>query len=292
MGSCSREAIARAYDWCYKHIIDDFMLITSIRGTDWMDASIGREGKVFYVNVLWYIATELCYREGLTSVNPKELRERINALFWPKRATPKKLIEWGVVASTEFMKTFINPSRMHYIHFVSYEYLDDRFASLANILAILSNIANTEKRERILQYIEKERINKPYPLKSLHPVINVPGLGWNPGLDIFKKRSQRSIPHHYHNGGIWPFIGGLYVAVLSINDKVEAYRELVKLTEANRRGKGSNGNSMNGFMAFRANLWARSTIYGMLRRISMRIIAYIKMLVLSSFSNQNDFYSG
>jgi glycogen debranching enzyme len=23
-----------------------------------------------------------------------------------------------------------------------------------------------------------------------------------------------NVPHHYHNGGIWPFIGGFYVAAL------------------------------------------------------------------------------
>ncbi|MGK0186428.1 MAG: hypothetical protein ACI9R3_002211 [Verrucomicrobiales bacterium] len=40
-------------------------------------------------------------------------------------------------------------------------------------------------------------------------------------------------PHHYHNGGNWPFIGGFYVAALVAADRFPKAREaLVALTEA------------------------------------------------------------
>jgi len=47
-----------------------------------------------------------------------------------------------------------------------------------------------------------------------------------------------NLPHHYHNGGIWPFIGGLWVRFvhrLGLHDL--ARNELVKLARANRLGR-------------------------------------------------------
>jgi glycogen debranching enzyme len=46
------------------------------------------------------------------------------------------------------------------------------------------------------------------------------------------------MPYQYHNGGIWPFIGGFYVTALVKAGRIDdAYKNLVKLAEANRRGK-------------------------------------------------------
>ena len=44
-------------------------------------------------------------------------------------------------------------------------------------------------------------------------------------------------PHHYHNGGIWPFIGGFYVTAL-VHDgrKVEATAALERLAQLNEAG--------------------------------------------------------
>jgi len=234
---CDKEAVRNALDWCYKQVLDDSLLITSMRGTDWMDASIGREGKVLYINVLWYLAVRLAREEELTGLSSREIRERINILFWPRRTTPERAVEWGAVGSPEFLKDFISPSRMHYIHFVSYEYLDDRFATLGNVLAALARVADEDKRQRILQYIDKEGVDQPYPAKCLHPVIYMPSLAWVPEVDIFRRRSQKCLPYHYHNGGIWPFIGGLYIATLALEDKAKAREKMLRLAQANRLGK-------------------------------------------------------
>ncbi len=237
---CSdRNSLAQAYDWCYKQVLDDSMLITSMRGTDWMDASLGREGKVLYINLLWYLASKIAKDMGIHYVDPRELRERINLLFWPKKSTPEKAVEWGAVGSPEFLRDFVIPDRMHYIHFISYEYLDDRFDSLANILAIIFGVADYEKSMRILSFIEREGIDKPYPMRCLHPVVYLPGLAWVPEVDIFRRRSQKCLPYHYHNGGVWPFIGGLYISVLALFDRVKAREKMVLLTEANSLGKKS-----------------------------------------------------
>jgi glycogen debranching enzyme len=47
-----------------------------------------------------------------------------------------------------------------------------------------------------------------------------------------------NLPHHYHNGGVWPFIGGMWVRFihrLGLHDI--ARNELLKLAQVNRLGK-------------------------------------------------------
>jgi glycogen debranching enzyme len=47
-----------------------------------------------------------------------------------------------------------------------------------------------------------------------------------------------NIPHHYHNGGVWPFIGGFYVAALVRAGRIDsAGRAFDRLTELNRAGE-------------------------------------------------------
>jgi glycogen debranching enzyme len=46
-----------------------------------------------------------------------------------------------------------------------------------------------------------------------------------------------NLPNHYHNGGIWPFIGGLWVRFLDKTGRAElAHQELKSLAEACRVG--------------------------------------------------------
>ena len=47
-----------------------------------------------------------------------------------------------------------------------------------------------------------------WPLRSLTPVVRPGDPDWR---DYY---GTLNVPHHYHNGGVWPFIGGFYVAAL------------------------------------------------------------------------------
>ena len=67
-----------------------------------------------------------------------------------------------------------------------------------------------------------------------------------------------NLPNHYHNGGIWPFIGGLWVRYIHKLGMPEVARqELVKLARLCSQGVSSSGNSTNGTTASRAARWAR-----------------------------------
>jgi len=76
-------------------------------------------------------------------------------------------------------------------------------------------------------------VNSPYPVACLYPPVQSGAEDWKDYFIV----NFLNLPDHYHNGGIWPFIGGLWVRFLChIGRKELAHRELGALAEACRRG--------------------------------------------------------
>jgi len=108
------------------------------------------------------------------------------------------------------------------------------FDSLGNLLAIISGLADLKKSRSILNYIETKKINRPYPVKSIFPPIFPKSKLWK---SYFSKCEART-PYRYLNAGIWPFIGGFYVAALVKTKQFKkAEEELKNLALANKKGK-------------------------------------------------------
>ena len=71
----------------------------------------------------------------------------------------------------------------------------------------------------------------------------------------YYKTWNNNMPHQYHNGGIWPWVGGLYVATLVYADrKKQAQTELAMLAAALQAKK--NGNATSTSTASQARPWA------------------------------------
>jgi len=108
----------------------------------------------------------------------------------------------------------------------------ERFDLLGNSLAILSGIASQTRAEEMIAWIEEECSN----MKSrgelavdlppnFFPFIKPDDPDWLPRYSIFNN------PGEYHNGGIWPFICGFYVAALVAAKKYSlANQKLIELT--------------------------------------------------------------
>jgi hypothetical protein len=110
----------------------------------------------------------------------------------------------------------------------------DRFDTLGNLLAILFGVANAAQAGKILDYIHGCGLNEPYPVQAVYPVLQPGDKDWR---DYYRVRNL-NLPHHYHNGGAWPFIGGLYVAALvQAGRQAEAERQLARLTDMVRAGR-------------------------------------------------------
>lgn len=110
------------------------------------------------------------------------------------------------------------------------------FDSLSNLLAIIFKLADRKQALKILNYIDKNHLNKPYPVKCINPPIYPTDLEWK---NYFVKCVHQ--PYSYLNGGIWPYIGGFYVASLvALKQYDKAHHELYKLALANYQGAPKN----------------------------------------------------
>jgi hypothetical protein len=136
-----------------------------------------------------------------------------------------------------------------YYAFWSYKiYSSERFDLLGNSLAILSGIASPSRAGEMVSWIEEEfdgmrtrgEINVDIP-PNFFPFIKPTDPDW------LERYAQYNNPGEYHNGGIWPFIGGFYVAALVAakrfklaEEKLVALTQCVKLTRSENLEFGFN----------------------------------------------------
>lgn len=114
-----------------------------------------------------------------------------------------------------------------------YREVGDWFDSLGNLLAIIFDLADKKRAEKILSYIEKNKINQPYPVRVIYPPITEDSSHWQ----SYFLDCDAGTPHHYSNGGIWGYVGGFYVlALIKMNKLKRAEEELNKLAERNLNG--------------------------------------------------------
>jgi hypothetical protein len=124
-------------------------------------------------------------------------------------------------------------SRPFYLPWVAFREYGDWCDSLANLLAILAGLADGHRTEHILRYMHQVGMAEPYPTKAIYPPIFPGESNWR---GYYRSRNL-NLPHQYHNGGIWPMIGGFHVAALVRHRwRKEAERLLLLLAKANRQG--------------------------------------------------------
>ena len=100
--------------------------------------------------------------------------------------------------------------------FWSYKiYSSERFDLLGNSIAILSGLASPSRADQMVSWIEEEcaAMRKRGELAvdlppNFFPFIKQEDPEWLPRYAIYNN------PGDYHNGGIWPFICGFYIAAL------------------------------------------------------------------------------
>jgi hypothetical protein len=204
-----------------------------------------------YDNVLYYAAA-LAHQE-LTNhlpanivghqlaVDAAGIHDRLNSLMWIDRCW----VAEHFAAHLERLKSFrlewfmlyhniaTISSRPFYLPWVAFREYGDWCDSLGNLLAILCGVADGHRAEHILRYMHQVGMAEPYPTKAIHPPIYPGESNWR---EYYRSRNL-NLPHQYHNGGIWPMIGGFHVAALIRHRwRAEADRLLLSLAQANRQG--------------------------------------------------------
>ncbi len=245
----SWSSITRALQWVEYQDMNEDGLIEIPEAGNWMDL-FGVRYNTLYDNVLYYLALRAyAYMANALpesqkyafTIEPADVALRINALFWIDRCWHaehfslhlEKLksmrLEWYML----YHNMGVISSRPFYLPWVGFREYGDFFDSFGNMLAILTGVANDPRRESIITYMQQVHISEPHGTKAIYPAIRPGDPMWR---DYYRSRNL-NMPDQYHNGGIWPMLGGFEVALLVYCKKFDqAEKKLNSLREANRKG--------------------------------------------------------
>jgi hypothetical protein len=139
----------------------------------------------------------------------------------------------GELKNSYEQEALVEPTAAYYALY-SYKVMSsDRFDLLGNSLAILTGIASPQSATNMLTWVEAEceamrgrgELTVDLP-PCLFPYILPHHADWLPRYERYNR------PGDYHNGGVWPFICGFYVAACVAAGQMElAERKLQALTE-------------------------------------------------------------
>jgi len=98
-----------------------------------------------------------------------------------------------------------------------------------NVLAVLSGALTASACRRTLDALLASGVHEPYPVRAVVRPIRKQSALWRP----YMARHRQNSAWQYHNGGVWPMVGGFWVAALARCGRQRlAQAELVKLAHA------------------------------------------------------------
>jgi len=212
--------VARALAWlrCQEH--QRFRLLQQNEASDWADI-MPRSGFVLYTNALWYHVKRLY---ALPHAN--ETRYHFNQLFFP--FTGEVPDDRRARLLTHYVRNKAERWDL-YLSFVNFASFGDEGDVFGNILALLFGLADEGRRGHIVSALRTSQSEASYPVRVVRNPIREDSTLWRP----YMARHRQNLPHQYHNGGIWPFVGGFWVALLAATGKQrEAREELVRFAAA------------------------------------------------------------
>ncbi len=237
-------SLERALLWLRYQDSNGCGLLEVHEAADWADLLANRFN-ILYDNVLWYgslramaaMARAIGAPDGSYDKIADDVRHKIRIVLW---VGPENTEEWGpnCPGHTEWKHTLsqVDPvlvKRPFFLPYVAFRDFGDYCDVLGNLLAILFGVANPAGEKRILDYMHQVGIADPYPVRVLHPVIHPGNKDWRE----YYRNNNLNLPDQYHNGGIWAFVGGFYVAALVQAKRFQqAEQQLEKLAELNRLG--------------------------------------------------------
>jgi glycogen debranching enzyme len=214
------QRIQLALQWLLAQEHQRFFLLQQNEASDWADI-MPRSGFVLYTNALWYFVKRVY---GLGQV--KETLASFNGLFHPFSAgLPEyrraRLLNDYVLRSAR--------DRDLYLSFVNFAFFGEEGDVFGNVLAVLLGLADDSGIRRTLDAIIRSRAHDPYPVRAVTRPIKRASLLWRP----YMARHRQNLVWQYHNGGIWPMVGGFWVAALVASGRQQQARaELRKLARA------------------------------------------------------------
>lgn len=221
------DSIRRVLRWYRCQDVDATGLISMQEASDWEDLLCTR-GIGLYVNCLYAIALDRAASlaqslgetklEGVYRKRAEAVRSAVNRILWYRGdgemvrhiahsfSTP--IPEHDSLGRRRWMPQKRKLIDSHYyLPYVAFRQPGEWFDSFGNLLAILSGVADAAQSAYILDFI-CERGLASSPVRAIHPPIERGEPDWR------EYYGSLNSPGQYHNGGVWPFLGGFYVAAL------------------------------------------------------------------------------
>jgi len=215
--------IKRAIDWLLAQEHQRFFLLQQNEASDWADI-MPRSGFVLYTNALWYHVKKLF---GIA--HAVETSANFNGLFHPFSAALAEYRRAHLLADYALRRS---RNRDVYLSFVNFSFFGEEGDVFGNVLAVLLGLADARASRRTIRALIQGRVNDPYPVRVVQRPIRRENVLWRP----YMSRHKQNFVWQYHNGGIWPMVGGFWVSALVACDRgKEARAELVKLAHACER---------------------------------------------------------
>lgn len=230
--------IEHSLTWLRYQDTAEIGLLTQGQGADWAD-EMPNHGAVLYSNALWYkVVCEYIQTYGTSALidnaYQQQLKQSFNYVFWPYQDHQVTTANRALARSLEWVSSDLI-KQPYYISYMSRRAYGRRCDIFGNILALMFGLADEHQQISIEKYLLSIHVATPYPGRSLYPVIYPGEAEWQDGMAT---RAQ-DVPHQYHNGGIWPFIGGFWVTYVATHHSsalmpAEPDQELHKLAQANQ----------------------------------------------------------
>jgi hypothetical protein len=211
------EAAQKARQWMRYQSPDDMVMVAQLPTSDWRDEQ-WVIGFGLFVNTVVY-AYLVNFDDYQSAALLRKLMNRLEILGEEKNPHEHE----GLVV----------PSKPYYALYSYKIFNSDRFDLLGNSLAILTGISSPERSRSMVAWVEaeceamRERGDLAVDLPPcLFPFILPHHTDWRPRYQRYNR------PGEYHNGGVWPFVCGFYVAACVAAGQMElASRKLLALTE-------------------------------------------------------------
>jgi sucrose-6F-phosphate phosphohydrolase len=223
-------------NWLGAHDGNNDALLEIPEAGDWTDL-FGRSYNVLYDEILWYRAN-VCFGRLLELSGEYEragdyirwsqvIKKEIIQNFWP--STQQELFQSVSFAEQQYS---LGDTAYLIAQVTPFDF-SWRCDILGNVLAYLYGVVGSDKANRTFQFMLGVGVNEPYPVSNVYPVVNPGDPDWRPYYTV----NLLNLPNHYHNGGIWPFVGGFWVKFINkLGLKDMALSELYKLALLNKEG--------------------------------------------------------
>ncbi|RED46043.1 HAD-IIB family hydrolase [Seonamhaeicola aphaedonensis] len=222
--------------WLGAHDSNNDALLEIPEAGDWTDL-FGRSYNILYDEILWYRAN-VCFGRMLEMLGEYEeageyirwsqvVKKEILQNFWP--TTQQQLFQTVSFAEKQFT---LGDTSYLIAQTTPFDF-SWRCDVLGNVLAFLHGALDADKARQTFRFMLGVGVNDPFPVANVYPVVSPGDPDWRPYYTV----NLLNLPNHYHNGGIWPFVGGFWVKFVNkLGFKEMAVAELYKLALMNQEG--------------------------------------------------------